>query len=162
MFSQTPMQNDDIVARLQAYGQSLIEDSKYLHSASTQDSSGCNSTSKGDKTLRAEDGFTGLATAETSEITSPNTTIRVSELALRASSKDWTDSKQQWEVVGGEEDEAEFGELKAAGTAGSISPKSAPSRALTVGSTPGKSGKSSTSKGELSILELFSYELTPQ
>ena len=151
------MQNDDIVARLQAYGQSLIEDSKSLR---TQDSSDRCLASKGDETPRAEDETTGRATADASSDMTPNATIRVPELTLRVSSRDCTDLKrpsQQWEVVEGE-DEAEFGELKAAGTAESILSKSTAPRALIVGSASGKSSQSSTSKGELSILELFPYK----
>ena len=157
MLLHAPMQNDDIVARLQAYGQSLIEDSKSLR---TQDSSDGCSASKSDETPRAEDGTTGRATADAPADTTPNTTIKVSGLTLRVSSRDCTDSKrpsQQWEVVE-DGDEAEFGELKAAGTAESNLFKSTASRALIVGSASGKSSQSSASKGKLSILELFTYK----
>jgi len=159
------MQNGDIVARLQAYGQSLIEDSKSLRSASTQGSSGRRLTSTSEETFRAEDGTVGRATADALADLTPNTIAKVPELTLRASPKDWTDAKRQsqpWEVVEGEENEAEFGELKATGTVESISSESSAFRALTGGSASGKLSKSSASKGELSILELFTYKLTPQ
>ena len=150
------MQNDDIVARLQVYGQSLIEDSKSSRSASTQDSLEHQSASNSDEMPRAEDGTIGRASTNASADMTPNTTISVPELTLRASSKDVTDSKrpsQHWEVV-----EAEFGELKAAGTAESIASKSTAPRALAVGSASCKSSKASDSKGKLSILELFAYK----
>lgn len=143
------LQNDDIVARLQAYGQSLIEDSKSLHTASTQYSSEHHSPSNSDETPRAEDGTTGRATANASADTTPNATISVPGLTLRAPSRDWTDAKrpgQQWEIV--EEQEAEFGELKAAGTAESRLTKSTACHALTVGGASDTSSKSSAPKGE--------------
>ncbi len=149
MLLHTPMQNDDIVARLQAYGQSLIEDSRSLHTASTQDSSEHCSPSNIDEWPRAEDGTTQHATANASADMTPNATISVPALTLRALSRDWTDSKrpgQQWEIV--EEQEAEFGELKAAGPAESISSKSTACHALTVGGASDTLGKSSASKGE--------------
>jgi len=154
------MQNDDIVARLQVYGQSLIEDNNSLRSASTQDSSEHQSASKGDEVPRAEDGTVGRASADASADMTPNATIIVPELTLRVSSKDVTDSKrpsQHWEVVE-EVVEAEFGELKAAGTAELIASKSTASHALAVGSASCKSSKASDSKGKLSILELFAYK----
>jgi hypothetical protein len=154
------MQNDDIVARLQAYGQSLIEDSKSLRSASTQDSSEQRSASKRDETSNAEDGTIGRATADPSADMTPNTNTRVPELTLHGSLRDVTDSKrpsQLWEVVE-EEVEAEFGGLKAAGTAESNLSKSTASRTFAVDSASGNSNKSSDSKGELSILELFTYK----
>lgn len=143
------MQNDDIVARLQAYGQSLIEDSRSLHTTSAQDSSEHRSPSNGDEAPRAEDETTRPATANASADVTPNATTRVPGLTSRAYSKEWSDSKcpgQRWETV--EEDEAEFGELKAAGTAESISSKSTACDALTVGSASGTLSKPSASKGE--------------
>ena len=142
------MQNDDIVARLQSYGQSLIEDSRSLHTTSTQDSSNHRSPSKGDETLRAEDKIAGHATADASTDVTPCATIRVPGLSLRTSSTDSKHWGQQLETAEGEEDEVEFGELKAAGTAESISSKSTAGHALTVGSASGTLSKSSASKGE--------------
>jgi len=150
------MQNDDIIARLQAYGQSLNEDSKTSHSASTHVSSGCRLTSKSDEAPRAENGIIGLAATDASGDTTPNTTIRVPELSLNALSKDETDSKplsQPRDVVEGEVDEAEFGGLKTSGSTEPVSSKSTASHALTIGSVSGKSTKSS--KGEPSVLESF-------
>lgn len=145
------MQNDDIVARLQAYGQSLIEDSRPLHTASTQDSSEHRLPSNGDETPRTEDETTRRATADESADVTPNATVRVPGLTLRASSKDWTDSKrpgQEWETVEEVQDEAEFGELKAAGTAESVSSNSTACHALAMGSASGTPSKSSAPKGE--------------
>jgi hypothetical protein len=147
------MQNDDIVARLQAHGQSLIEDSKPLRSTSTQGSSGSHLTSKSDEAPREEDRI-GLAAADGSADMTPNTTIRAPELTSWASSREGTDSKhpsRQWEVMEGEGDEPKFGELKMTGTAGSTPSHSTASRALTEGSISGKSTKSSASTGELSM-----------
>lgn len=162
MFSHAPIQNDDIIARLQAYGQSLNEESKTSRSASTQEPSGCHLTSKSDEASQAENGTAELAATDVSADTTPNATINVPELTLKPSSKGGTDSKrpsQQWEVEG-EVDKAEFGGLKTAGSTESIASKSTASFALTIGSVSGNSTKSSTSKGETSIFELFSM-LTP-
>lgn len=149
------MQNGDIVARLQAYGQSLTEDSNTNRPASAKGFSECHLTSKCDEAPRAENDTTGLATADVPADTTTNSTIKVPKSTLNASSKDRTDSKrpsQHWEVVEGEVDEAEFGGLETGGSTESIASKSTASHALTIGS---KSTKSSVSKGEPSILELF-------
>ena len=149
MLLHTPMQNDDIVARLQAYGQSLIEDSGSFRTSSTQDSSEHRSPSNSDETPRAEDDSTERATANASADMTRNATISVPGSTIRAPSRDWTDSKrpgQQWEIV--EEEEAEFGELKAAGTTESITSKSTACHALTVGGASDTSSKSSAPKGE--------------
>ena len=157
-FLHPPTQNDDIVARLQAYGQSLTKDTKSSSTASTQDSTGCCSTSKSDEAPKAETG------ADASADTTPNTTISVPGLTLHASLKDVTDLQrpsQRWEAVVGESDEAEFGELKTAGSAGSTSSNSTATCALTIDNVSSKPTKSSASKGELSIPNLFAYISTP-
>ena len=163
MFSHAPIQNDDIIARLQAYGQSLNEDGKTSCSAGTQDPSGCHLTSKSDEASRAENGGAELAATDVSADTTPNATIKVPELTLNPSSKDGTDSKrpsQQWEVEG-EVDKAEFGGLKTAGSTESIASKSTASYTLTIGSVSGNSTKSSASKGETSIFETLLHVNTP-